>query len=158
MMLYGFIAKKLRPSVTSVTRVKGAANLKSTVRWRPNGRTWESKVSAVRKAEVRFRRGDWSNQELAHFHRAIAVLWNDGVSVGTDCGVSDDGDPWFAFCDADSDEVFAHFARISGTYTVWAPYLDRCLTGHTLRDLIERFLDDCPCRRPPALAITRSAG
>jgi hypothetical protein len=104
-------------------------------------------VSTVRKAEVRFRLRDWSNQELAHFHRAIAVFWNDGVSVGTDCGVTDEGDPWFAFYDSDSDEVFAHFARISGTYSVWAPCLDRRLTGHVLRDLIEHFLHDYLCRR-----------
>jgi|SRR5262245_10664887 len=103
--------------------------------------------STVRKAEARLRWGGWSNQELAHFRRATAVLRNNGVSVETDC-VSDEGDLWFAFCDADSNEVFAHFARISGTYTVWAPCLDRCLTGHILCDLIkrflERFLDACP--------------
>jgi len=114
-------------------------------------------VSSVRKAEVRFRRGDWSNQELAHFHRAITGLWNDGVSVGTDCGVSDEGDPWFAFFDPDSNEVFVHFARISGTYAVWAQCLDHCLTGHILRDLIERLLDDCPCWREGASAIGRES-
>jgi hypothetical protein len=114
-------------------------------------------VSTVRKAEVRFRRGDWSNQELAHFHRLVAVLSNGGISVETDCGVSDEGEPWLAFCDADSGEVFAHFARISGTYAVWAPCLDGCLTGHILRDLIERFVDDRPCRQAGACTSIRSA-
>ena len=128
--------------MTSVTRVTALPIYNS-----PSCRPLEAKVSTVRKAEVRFRRGGWSNQELAHFHRAIAVFWNDGVSVATDCGVSDDGDPWFAFYDADSDEIFAHFARISGTYAACAPCLAGCLTGHVLRDLIERFLHECPCRR-----------
>jgi hypothetical protein len=117
----------------------------------------EAKVSTPRKAEVRFRRGDWSNQELAHFHRLIAVLWNDGISIETDRGVSDEGEPWFVFCDADSGEVFAHFARISGTYAVWAPCRDVSFTGHILRDLIKRFVDDRACRRARASTITRFA-
>jgi hypothetical protein len=115
-------------------------------------------VSTVRKAEVRFRRGDWSTPELAHFYRLVTVLWNDGISIETDRGASDEGDPWFVFYDADSAEVLAHFARISGTYAIWTPCLDGCLTGHILRDLIERFVDDYTCRRVGAFTSTRSAG
>jgi hypothetical protein len=99
----------------------------------------EAELSTMRQAEARFRRGDWSNQELAHFHRLVAVLWNDGISVETDCGVSDEGEPWLVLCDADSSEVFGHFARISGTYAAWAPCLDGCLTGRVLPDLVKCF-------------------
>ena len=41
-----------------------------------------------------------------------------GLSVTTDRGISDEGDPWFVFCREDNDEVIAHFARIDCEYVV----------------------------------------
>ena len=99
----------------------------------------------MRKAEVRFRRGDWSNQELAHFHRLVAVLSNDGISVETDCGY-DEGEPWLAFCDADWARCLP-ICQDQRDICRLGPCLDGCLTGHILRDLIERFVDDRPCRQ-----------
>src|SRR4029453_18342407 len=64
-----------------------------------------------------------------------------GISVETDHGVTDEGEPWFVVCDASSDEVLVHFCRIRGSYIACAPFLESSLTGRICADLIERFLD-----------------
>jgi hypothetical protein len=103
-------------------------------------------ASTMYLADVRAQQG-WSKQELAHFHRIVDVLWEARLCVETDSGVTDEGELWFVFCDADSGEVVTHFARISGMYVVCAPWLAGSLTGRVLPDLVERFLDRCPGRR-----------
>jgi hypothetical protein len=97
----------------------------------------------------------WSTQELASFCRVSNALCEAGFVVETDSGTTDEGEPWFVFCDARSGEVVAHFARISGTCAAFAPFLNGTLAGRAFPDLIERFLDRCPgrravCRAPPA--------
>jgi hypothetical protein len=112
----------------------------------------EATVSGtVSLADVRFRRRGWSNHELAQFHRVIASLCGVGFALETDSGATDEGDPWFVFCDDDSGQIFAHFARISGEYVVCAPCLNRSLTGTILRELVDHFIDLCPCRRPASI-------
>ena len=103
--------------------------------------------STVCLAEVRFRRRGWSNHELAQFHRVTADLSNAGFALETDSGLTDEGEPWLVFCDGDSGEIFAHFARVTGEYAVCAPCLDRLLTGATLREVVDQFIELCPCRR-----------
>ena len=105
--------------------------------------------SAVLQADVRFRRQGWSNHELAQFHRMIAILVSVGFAFETDCGVTDEGDPGLVFCEADSGEIFAHFARIDAGYFVCAPCLNQLLTGATLRQLVDSFIDRCSCRGEP---------
>ena len=112
--------------------------------------------STVCLADVRFRRRGWSNHELAQFHRMIAILCDVGFAFETDSGVTDEGEPWFVFCEADSGEMFAHFARIRGEYVICAPCLDQLLTGATLRQLVDHFIDLCPCRRAASIR-SRSA-
>src|SRR5690554_6887190 len=47
---------------------------------------------------VRPRRGtDWANEDLAQFYRVEASLIQAGISVETDRGVTDEGEPWFVF-------------------------------------------------------------
>jgi len=92
---------------------------------------------------VSARRQGWSNQELAHFRRAMKVLAEAGIALETDSGVTDEGEPWLVFCDADSGEVLAHFAKISGKYVVSAPFLKGSLTGRVFPSLFRRFLDRC---------------
>ena len=106
-------------------------------------------------ADKRFRRPGWSNRELAQFHRMIAIFCNVGLAIETDSGVSDEGDPWLVFCEIDSDEIFAHFARIGGEYVVGAPCLNQPMIGATLHLLVDHFIGLCPCRRAAA-ARTRS--
>ena len=91
--------------------------------------------------EVRRSRTDWSKEEIAYLERAAYFVRKLGVSVETDHGVTDEGEPWFVICDANSDEVLVHFCRIRRRYVAWAPFLESSLSGHTFADLIERFLD-----------------
>jgi hypothetical protein len=96
--------------------------------------------STVYLADVRANQRDWSKHELALFHRAVGLLWEAGLSVETDGGITDEGEPWFVFCDPDSSDVIAHFARIGGTYVICAPTINDTLTGRNFADLMERFL------------------
>jgi hypothetical protein len=91
--------------------------------------------------DVRRHRADWSKKELGYLERAAHLVRKLGISVETDHGVSDEGEPWFVICDADSDEVLAHFCRIRGRYIACAPFLESSLTGHVFADLVECFLD-----------------
>ena len=91
-------------------------------------------------ADLRADQRDWSKYEMALFHRAVSHLWEAGLSVEADGGMTDEGDPWFVFCDPDSGDVLAHFARIGGSYVVSAPGLIGSLNGRRLADLVERFL------------------
>jgi hypothetical protein len=97
-------------------------------------------TSTVYLADVRARNQDWSKHEQALLHRAVGLLREAGHSIETDAGVTDEGDPWFVFCDAESGDVIAHFARIGGTYLVCAPALNGALQGRNFAVLIERFL------------------
>jgi hypothetical protein len=38
---------------------------------------------------------DWNQQELSDFYRVESALLQGGLSVTTDRGISDEGDPWF---------------------------------------------------------------
>jgi hypothetical protein len=78
-------------------------------------------------------------------------LWNVGLALETDSGVTDEGEPWFVFCDDLSGEIFAHFARIGREYVVCAPWLNRLLTGIILRQLVDHFIDLCPYRRAASI-------
>lgn len=92
-------------------------------------------------ANMRDHRADWSKEDLAHLGRAANFVQKLGLAIETDRGVTDEGEPWFVFCDADSDEVLVHFGRIGGEYIVCAPFLESSLTGRAFANLIERFLD-----------------
>jgi len=110
----------------------------------------------VRLADVRSRQRGWSNHELAQFHRMIAIMCDVGFAFETDSGVTDEGEPWLVFCETDSGEIFAHFARIGGEYVVCAPCLKQSLAGTTLRQLVDHFIDLCPCRRAASAQEVRA--
>src|ERR1044072_8432548 len=97
----------------------------------------------VNLIDARSRRGDWTSEDLAQLHRAASALRHPGLSLEVDGGVTDEGEPWFAVCHAQSGEVAAHFARIDGSYIVCAPFLKSSLRGRVLCELIGRFLDCC---------------
>jgi len=86
-------------------------------------------------------RPDWSKGEFGYLERAANLMRKLGVSVETDHGVTDEDEPWFVICDANSDEVLVHFCRIRNKYVASAPFLESSLTGHVFADLIEHFLD-----------------
>ncbi|WP_281978537.1 hypothetical protein [Pseudorhizobium flavum] len=82
---------------------------------------------------------DWTNQELADLYRVEAILVQSNVKISSARGLSDQGDPWFAFCREDG-EVFVHIARITGCYLLDSPRLSAPLTGNNFREIVERFV------------------
>ena len=91
---------------------------------------------------------DWSQQELAEFYRVESALLQSGLSVTTDRGRSDEGDPWFVFCRADNDEVIAHFARVDHEYVVASCFHPVPARGRDFRTLVRDMLDLHPLMLP----------
>jgi hypothetical protein len=98
------------------------------------------------------RNRDWSNQELAEFYRVENSLIRAGLPVETDRGLSDEGDPWFVFCHAETGDIIIHFARFDGSYAVASSAFDRCMRGADFRSLIEALIATHP------LAIAKANG
>ena len=78
--------------------------------------------------------GGWSQQELAEFYRVEAALIRAGLQIGSERGLSDEGEPWFAFCRPDGDAIM-HFARIDGSYVIASEVLDTPMWGGDFRNL-----------------------
>jgi hypothetical protein len=95
---------------------------------------------------------DWTQQELAEFYRVEASLIRADIPIETDRGRSDEGHPWFVFCNANTSEIIVHFARFDGTYVVASPALERCARGRDFRALIEAQIASHP------LVIPKSRG
>ena len=96
--------------------------------------------AVVYLTKARRNRMGWSKEEFGYLKRAANLVRKLGISIETDHGVTDEGEPWFVICDATSDEVLVHFCRTHGRYIAWAPFLESSFVGHTFPDLIERFL------------------
>jgi hypothetical protein len=82
--------------------------------------------------------GGWTNDELAQLYRVEDSLFQAGLSVETECGVSDEGDPWFAFCHGDG-HVIVHAARIDGLYHLYCATLPVPLTGRSFGAIAKTF-------------------
>ena len=87
---------------------------------------------------------DWTQQELAEFYRVEASLIRANIPIETDCGRSDEGHPWFVFCNSNTGEIIVHFARFDGTYVVASPASERCARGRDFRALIEAQIASHP--------------
>jgi hypothetical protein len=94
--------------------------------------------------------GDWSQQELGEFYRVEAALVSSGISVCTDRGLSDEGDPWFVFCRQDNDEVIVHFARIDGEYVIVSNLTEGVARGRDFNVLTRELLNNHPYILPKA--------
>jgi hypothetical protein len=90
--------------------------------------------SRVSRSTIR----DWENQELADLFRVKRLLDAAGVVCEVDRGVTDEGDPWFVFCQSDGD-IFAHLCRIDGAYILDSPSIERPLRGRDFNELINDF-------------------
>jgi len=104
-------------------------------------------------AGVYARQHGWSDNELTHIHRAAKILWDGGLSLEADYGLTDEGEPWCVFCDADSDDVLVHFARIGGEYIACTPFQNGALTGGVFRDVVDQFLQRRIRPRRVAIAL-----
>ena len=91
---------------------------------------------------------DWTNQEVAELIRVCDILGQAGISLETDRGVSDEGDPWFVYIRQDTGDILTHLARIDGTFFVVSRVTDAIYKGETLRGVIETMLDQHPILLP----------
>jgi hypothetical protein len=82
----------------------------------------------------------WSSDELDLLLGAAKFLQSEGADLVTDHGVTDEGEPWFVFCDPENRDVLVHFAKIDGEYLACVPFRNRALTGNVLHCLLDRFL------------------
>jgi hypothetical protein len=82
----------------------------------------------------------WSRDELDLLLGAAKFLQSEGADLVTDHGVTDEGEPWFVFCDLENCDVLVHFARIGGEYLACVPFRNHALTGNVLHSLLDRFL------------------
>ena len=89
---------------------------------------------------------DWTQQELAQFFRVEWALGQAGISVESDRGISDEGDPWFAFCRAGDGEVIIHIAREGQVYVLAGFLSDRIQRGRDFKELVERLLAEHPAK------------
>ena len=112
------------------------------------------RMSTLREETVlyfsRFRAkpADWSNQDLAEFYRVESALAQAGFPVEFDRGLTDEGDPWCAFCRADTGDVVVHFARIDGRCVVASPALGVTLEGASFQEVVRQFLSSLPAVTP----------
>lgn len=108
-----------------------------------------SSVIAFRQTQ-RFQ--DWSNDELAELYRVVDILSRTGVAIDTDKGLSDEGDPWFVFCRADTGDVIVHFARIGGQFVAVSAVTDDAVRGPNFRKVAEALVNRQPLIVPPPVA------
>lgn len=102
-------------------------------------------LSTVRQ-NVGYRR--WSNQDIAEIYRVADTLRRAGLPVDCDKGQTDEGDPWYAFCNANTGDVIVHFACIDGRYVAEVCHLGVSLCGDTLGDIVGQFLRSYPVILP----------
>ena len=83
---------------------------------------------------------EWSLLELSILEQAKKTLEYQGGNVEAECGITDEGDPWLVFCDADTSNVLCHFARLgSDKYVVCVPFHNVRNTGTALTDVLDDF-------------------
>ncbi|HJU10986.1 MAG TPA: hypothetical protein VJ728_08915 [Candidatus Binataceae bacterium] len=96
-------------------------------------------LSLANRIAYRSLHADWTNTELAELYRVEHALVQARISVETERGVTDEGDPWFVFCRADG-EVVVHITRFGGCYRLYSPALPKALVGPTFSALTKTFL------------------
>jgi hypothetical protein len=91
-------------------------------------------------AELSVRPTGWSAHEMALLSRAARLLSSGGLRIETDHGLTDEGEPWLVFCNAESGDVCGHFAKMRKGYVACIPFREPGLVGWELRDVLCRFL------------------
>jgi hypothetical protein len=92
---------------------------------------------------------DWSLLELGLFEQVRGTLEAQGVHVEVESGMTDEGEPWFVFCDADSGELLCHCARLGSKYIACVPFDDAGTTGTALTEVLDDFFSTWPRRMAP---------
>jgi hypothetical protein len=86
---------------------------------------------------------DWSLLELSILEQARKTLKYRRGHIEVDCGMTDEGEPWLVFCDADdTTNVLCHFARLgSDKYVACVPFDNVGTTGTALTDVLDEFFN-----------------
>jgi hypothetical protein len=82
----------------------------------------------------------WTEQQRADLYRVAEILNRAGLDVSTECGMSDEGDPWFVFAREDTGEVIAHFARIDGYYVAASIPTGDTIRARSFKDVIDGLI------------------
>jgi hypothetical protein len=72
-------------------------------------------------------------------YRVEHALVQAHISIETEHGVTDEGDPWFIFCRTGG-EVVIHATRFGGLYRLYSPALPQPLTGASFSALTRSFV------------------
>lgn len=97
----------------------------------------------------------WTDHELAELYRVVDILARAGLATETDMGMSDEGDPWFVFCRADTSDVLAHFARIEGQFVAASTAVADTYKGANFRQIVDSMVRSQPLMLPPPGPGTR---
>jgi hypothetical protein len=92
---------------------------------------------------------DWSLLELSIFEQVKRSWKLQGVHAETECGMTDEGEPWLVFCDADTGEVLCHLARLGNKYVACVPFYGVGTTGAALTDVLDDFFKTLSRRIAP---------
>lgn len=92
----------------------------------------------------------WTEQQRADLFRVAEMLNRAGMRVATECGMSDEGDPWFVFASEDTGEVIAHFARIDGFYVAASVTTGDTIRARSFKDVVEGLIRHQPLARNSA--------
>jgi len=90
----------------------------------------------------------WTNQDVAEIYRVADTLRRAGLPVDCEEGQTDEGDPWYAFCNVNTGDVIVHFAYIDGQYLADVSHLGVSFKGNTLADIVNQFLQSYPVVLP----------
>ncbi|WP_156421603.1 hypothetical protein [Aureimonas sp. AU40] len=86
----------------------------------------------------------WQNQDLAELYRVRDRLRAAGLDVEVEAGVTDEGDPWFVYVQAGTDNVVVHIARIDSEIHVINCVTGGAYTGTSFREVSDQMLADAP--------------
>ena len=98
------------------------------------------------------RKRGWSNQDLGELYRIKVALVKSGISIDTETGETEEGDPWFVLCSAETGDVLVHVAVIDRQYCMASNWTS-AIYGHSLTDVVQRFVT-----RHPALMLGINRG
>lgn len=106
----------------------------------------------LQKADTFLGKGEWTNQELADLYRVEAILVQAGIRLETDRGLTDEGDPWFVFCNHEG-EVLVHLARLDGSYLLDSPGIGKPIHGKDFSGLVDTFVRSQTAQAPRSNVI-----
>lgn len=90
----------------------------------------------------------WSDSERAEFYRVNDMLVRVGIAVETDEGITDEGEPWFVFCHADTGDVIVHFARVTGCFIAFSSSMQEPISSRSFAELVQRMSERLPLVMP----------